>query len=265
MIRKLRVVRRSIAFIVLTLTHYLWFELAYGLLPKNSQRLFHLRTRIYQSWGRRVAHAFGMTLTIKGTPPKPPYFFVMNHLSYVDILIAAINLPGAMFIAKHDLADWFLLGPMAKRIDTIFVNRSSLSAVTDVCERVDAALKAGYGVGMAPEATTSKGEGVLPFHPALLEPAVRLNVPVCYATLRYSTPPGEMPAFKVVNWWEDMTFQAHALRFLGVKSFEAMIYFGDHLITGTNRKVLAKDLHQAISANFSPMVTAEGEPLDHLS
>lgn len=249
---------------LLTVVHYIWFELAFGLLPKNSPGLFHLRTRIYQSWGRRVARAIGMTLTIKGTPPTPPYFFVMNHLSYVDIVIAAICLPGAIFVAKHDLADWFLLGPMAKRIDTIFVNRGSLSAVADVCDRVDAALKAGYGVGMAPEATTSKGEGVLPFHPALLEPAVRLNVPVCYATLRYSTPPGEMPAFKIVNWWEDMTFQAHALRFLGVKSFEATVHFGDRLISGTNRKVLAKDLHQAISASFKSMVTAEGEPLDHV-
>jgi 1-acyl-sn-glycerol-3-phosphate acyltransferase len=261
----MRAIRRAVAFLVLTLAHYLWFELAYLFLPRRGKRLFHLRTRIYRSWGQKVARAFRMTLIVKGTPPKPPYFFVMNHLSYVDILLAAMNLDGAKFIAKHELADWLLLGPMARRIETIFVNRNSLSAVADVCEQVNAALKDGYGVGMAPEATTSKGEGVLPFHPALLEPAVRLGVAVCYATIRFRTPPGEMPAYKIVNWWEDMSFQRHALRFLEVKSFEATIHFGDALITGTNRKILAKDLHQAISANFVPMVTGDGEPLDHLS
>jgi 1-acyl-sn-glycerol-3-phosphate acyltransferase len=261
--RKLRAVRRIIAFLVITLWHYIWFELFVlfngGI---RSERAFKFRTRMYRSWGRSISKAFGLTLTISGSPPKAPYFFVMNHLSYADILVVACALDDATFIAKHDMASWLLIGPLATRLGAIYVDRKSVHGVADVTAKVDAALRAGYGVGMAAEATTTKGETVIPFNSTFLEPAVQLGLPVHYATIRFSTPPDEFPAFTHVNWWEDITFQAHVWRFLQLKSFSAEVRFGEAPILDGNRKTLARQLHAAVIANFKPMVTADGQRID---
>jgi 1-acyl-sn-glycerol-3-phosphate acyltransferase len=259
----LRAVVRIMSFLLVTLSHYLWFEVHVLFKGKNSPKTFKFRTRMYRSWGHAVARVFGMRLTIKGTTPTAPYFFVMNHLSYVDILIAAMTLPDATFIAKHDMADWILIGPLATRLGAIYVDRSSIHGVADVTAKVDRALKQGYGVGMAPEATTTRGETVIPFNSAFLEPAVRLGVPVHYATLYYRTPPHEPPAWTHVNWWQyDITFQAHVWRLLQLDHFEAEVIFGDTPVIETNRKVLARRLHAAVLENFKPMVTPEGQALD---
>jgi 1-acyl-sn-glycerol-3-phosphate acyltransferase len=261
--RKLRAIWRIIAFLVITLWHYVWFELFVlfngGI---NSERSFKFRTRMYRSWGQQIGRAFGMNLTISGQRPKAPYFFVMNHLSYVDILVVASALDDATFIAKHDMADWLLIGPLATRLGAIYVDRKSVHGVADVTAKVDAALRSGYGVGMAAEATTTKGETVIPFNSTFLEPAVQLGLPVHYATIRFSTPADEHPAFTHVSWWEDITFQAHAWRFLQLKSFNAEVHFGEAPISGSNRKALAKDLHAAVISKFKPMVTPDGQRID---
>jgi 1-acyl-sn-glycerol-3-phosphate acyltransferase len=265
MLRKLRLIRRLFLFLVITLGCFAAFEVNRLLYRNNPRRFNDARSATYMRWGRGIAKAFGMKVTVEGSLPTTPYFFVLNHLSYMDIVLAAMTLRNAKFIAKHDMQDWFLLGPMTKRVDTIFVNRESIHAVAEVTTKVDAALKSGFGVGMAPEATTSRGETVLPFHPALFEPAVRLGIPVTYATIRYRTPADELPAWEVVNWWQyHITFQDHVVRLLQVKSFDAHIKFGPTPILGTNRKALAKELHAAVLSQFVPMVTADEQRLDHL-
>ncbi len=263
--RTLRAWTRALALLGVTLGHFAAFQLAWLRYGPGSQGLFDARWRVYRSWARRVAGVIGLTVKIIGTPPKPPYFFVMNHISYVDPVLTALTLEGATFVAKADTEQWAVLGPMLRKLGAIFVDRGSITAAADVAEKIGVALKAGYGVGMAPEATTSRGETVIPFHPPLLDPACRLGQPVSYATLRYRTPAGEMPAWEVVNWWQhDLTFQAHLMRLLRVPRFEATIKFCDAPIYDPNRKVLARLLHDAVLANFTPMVTADNVPQDHL-
>jgi 1-acyl-sn-glycerol-3-phosphate acyltransferase len=261
--RKLLAIGRIVAFLFITLWHYAWFEL-YVLFSGGlkSERVFRFRTRMYRSWGQAMAKAFGMRLTLTGPRPKAPYFFVMNHLSYADILVVACSLDDATFIAKHDLASWFLIGPLATRLGAIYVDRKSTHGVAEVTTRIDNALRAGYGVGMAAEATTTKGETVIPFNSTFLEPAVQLGLPVHYATVRFSTPATEPPAFTHINWWEDMTFQEHVWRFLQLRSFSAEVHFGNEPIIDSNRKALAKRLHSAVIENFRPMVTPDGQRID---
>jgi 1-acyl-sn-glycerol-3-phosphate acyltransferase len=264
--RTLRALWRIIAFLWITLTLYLWFELNVLIHGIDSAHIFSLRTVLYRTWGRRVARAFGMHLTVKGEAPKAPYFFVMNHIGYVDLLIAALTLHEATFIAKHEMKDWLLIGPLATRLGAIYVDRGSIHGVANVTAQVDRALRAGYGVGMAPEATTTRGETVIPFHSAFFEPAIKLGVPVHYAAISFSTPEGEPPAWTHVSWWQhELTFQAHCWRLLQLNKFYAEIHFCDAPIQDDNRKALARRLHEATLGIFKPLVTADGRALDDVN
>jgi 1-acyl-sn-glycerol-3-phosphate acyltransferase len=264
--RTLRAIWRIISFLWITVSLYLWFELNVLIHGKDSTRIFGLRTVLYRTWGQRVARAFGMHLTVKGEAPKAPYFFVMNHISYADLLIAALTLHDATFIAKHEFKDWFLIGPLATRLGAIYVDRGSIHGVADVTEKVDRALRGGYGVGMAPEATTTRGETIIPFNSAFFEPAIKLGVPVHYAAISFSTPEGEPPAWTHICWWQnELTFQAHCWRMLHLDKFYAEIHFGDAPIQEDNRKVLARRLHEATLKVFKPMVTPDEQALDHVN
>ncbi len=266
MFRTLRAIWRIIAFLCITVALYAWFELNVLVHGIGSARIFALRTALYRTWGRWVARVFGMHLTVRGEAPKAPYFFVMNHVSYADLLIAALTLDDATFIAKHDMKDWLLIGPLATRLGAIYVDRGSIHGVAEVTEQVARALRAGYGVGMAPEATTTRGETIIPYNSAFFEPAIKLGVPVHYAAISFSTPAGEPPAWTHVNWWQhELTFQAHCWRLLQLDKFYAEIHFGDAPILERNRKLLARRLHEATLRIFKPMVTADGRALDDLN
>jgi lyso-ornithine lipid O-acyltransferase len=61
------------------------------------------------------------------------------------------------------------------------------------------------------------------------------------AYLKYECEGGD-PAFDVC-WWGDMTFGRHLLKMMTLKSIRATIVFGETRHPGTDRKVLAKELH----------------------
>jgi hypothetical protein len=106
---------------------------------------------------------------------------------------------------------------------------------------------------MFPEGKTSQGQGVRPFKSSLLEPAVRRNIPVHYATIRYSAPSGLAPASQWVCWGTSMPFGAHVTRVLRQPGFEATLRFGPKPIAAPDRKLLTRQLYDAVVAQFVPV------------
>ena len=204
-------------------------------------------------WGRSCAAIMGMRVVVVGQPPQPPFFLVSNHLSYVDIIAYSACL-GCIFIARGDLANWPAVGLFARGVGTIFINREKLQDIPRVITEINRALDEGLGVVLFPEGVSGAGDRVLPFHPSLLDPAAKANYPVSYATIRYQTRPDEKPAYRAVNWWEDLTFAQHAKELLKLSSFEAFITFGTHAIRSDDRKALARSLWVAVDEQFVPMV-----------
>lgn len=241
----LRAILRLAAFVGLTVGLYL---------ARLVRRDRAGRRWLFRNWARAMSRIVGMRVAVEGEPPRPPFLLVSNHLSYVDIVLLAAHLD-CVFVAKHDVRNWPLLGLMVRNMDTIFIDRANRRDLLRVSEQIDQALQAGDGVVLFAEGTSTRGERVNPFRPALLEQAASARLPVHYASVSYRVPVNTRPAHESVCWWGDMTFRDHFFDLLKLPHFEARVVFGAEPIQDTDRKHLARRLHRRIQDQFIPVVT----------
>lgn len=211
----------------------------------------------FRAWCRTCLRLADVRLIRTGRPPEPPFFLVANHLSYLDIFVLGAELEDAVFVAQHGIAAWPMIGMLARSVDTIFVNRADHQDLLRVNQAVAEALDAGRSVVMFPEGTSTPGIRVEPFMSPVLDPPARRRMPVHAAGLTYRTPPGEPPAVWSVCWWGDMAFVPHVLKLLELPEVAASVTFAAAPVLDDDRKRLARKLHAAIDAAFTPVVTGE--------
>lgn len=215
--------------------------------PGAAARIQNLALR---TWSRGVLGVVGMRVEVEGDRPRAPFFVVTNHLGYLDILVLGSHLD-ARFVSKAEVADWPVIGFLARCGGTIFLRRDHASDVGRALRAMTRALEAGHGCVFFPEGTSSPGERVLPFHSALFEAPVRAGVAVTCASLHYRTAPGAPPASQTICWWGDMTFPDHFYGLLRVPRSEARVVYGARL-TPTTRRDLADRAHAAVGELFRP-------------
>lgn len=211
------------------------------------------RELIFSTWARIFVSNSRMTVEVLGTPPKPPFFLVSNHLSYTDIPAIRAVLKG-IFVAKGEIGGWFAAGKIVRDMGAIYINRSNRRDIPRAGLDIQKAMERGEGVIIFPEGTSSKGDEVLPFKSSFLEFAARSSVPVHYASISYRTPSGEPPPSYSVCWWDDVTFLAHLWRFFKLSRVDAIITFGETPLQGADRKELAHDLWEKVSSKFIPVL-----------
>jgi 1-acyl-sn-glycerol-3-phosphate acyltransferase len=248
----LRAVARIVALCVATVFIYLFWASITPLLLVWPQACYRWRNFNFRTWAKLTNVVLRMRVEAKGTPPQAPFFLVSNHLSYMDIVAFAAHLD-CVFVAKSEVANWPILGLLCRSMGTIFVDRNSRMDVLRVNRLIEQALRSGKGVLLFPEGTSTPGAEVLPFHSALLEPAVQQGCPVSFATVSYRTPVGQAPAHLSVCWWGEMSFLAHFYRLLQLKSAESTLVFGSYSIRADDRKVLARKLWQAVKEELIPV------------
>ncbi len=212
----------------------------------------HWRARIFHLWARVIARALGMRVTVEGKPPSSPFLLVANHLSYVDVVLLVSQMP-CTFVARADLKDWPLFGPMVPAGGTLFLNRDRKRDIPRVIEQLKVPYEAGVGVVIFPEGTSSNGETVPPFRSSLLEPAAQGRFPVYHAVIRYETPAGQPSARQSVCWWGSMEFLPHLIGLFGLPRFDASLVFGREPIVRGDRKQLATELREAVKSRFRPV------------
>jgi 1-acyl-sn-glycerol-3-phosphate acyltransferase len=218
-----------------------------GVLPGRKAR----RQRVARRWARGLARILGLRIRLAGTPPAPPFLLVTNHLSYLDV-IALAAVADVVFIAKREVRRWPLFGPLAAAIGCIFVDRSSARDALRANAAIRSTVRAGRGVVLFAEGTSSEGSTVLPLRPALLHWAASEGEPVHVAALSWHTAPGDPPASEVLCWWGDMAFLPHLAGVCKLGRGEGRIAFAPEPVAASDRGVLAARLHAAIAAQFTP-------------
>ncbi|WP_455353319.1 lysophospholipid acyltransferase family protein [Streptomyces sp. SYSU K217416] len=162
------------------------------------------RDRLTRAWAAAVVRAFGVRTRVLGRPANRPgtgteagMLVVANHISWLDIpLIAAVQ-PGRM-LAKSEIGRWPVLGPVAARGGTLFVDRDRLRALPATVARIAGALRDGSRVVVFPEGSTWCGRQQGRFRPAAFQAALDAGAPVQPVRISYrldGTGPASAAAF----------------------------------------------------------------------
>lgn len=247
--RNIRAFIRFTLFFAATFGLYSFWYLADIFIPNK----IYWRQIIFKFWARIFVSFSRMKIEIIGTPPKPPFFLVCNHLSYVDVPALRFVLEG-VFVAKKEVEDWFLAGRIVRDMGNIFINRQNRRDIPRAGQEIIKHLDEGEGVIVFPEGTSTKGENVLPFNSSFLEFAAKTDLPVSYCSISYKTPDDERNASDMVCWWDETVFMNHLFRLFSVREFTAVINFGDAPVANPNRKELARELREKVAEKFIPVL-----------
>jgi 1-acyl-sn-glycerol-3-phosphate acyltransferase len=159
------------------------------LLVGPSPRLF--RAVLRAAGVRLRIHADGPATTTGG--PRRTYgsgvLVVANHLSWIDVVALGAVAPVRM-IAKREVAEWPLIGAIARRTGALFVDRAGLRELPAVVAGTAAALRSGATVGVFPEGTTWCGSASGPFRRAPFQAALDAGRPVRPVRIDLALPDG---------------------------------------------------------------------------
>jgi 1-acyl-sn-glycerol-3-phosphate acyltransferase len=147
------------------------------------------RGKLRQRWSRRLLRCLGVELQAQGAAVPPGSLIVANHVSWLDVFVINALVPSA-FVAKAEVRRWPLIGWLAARNDTVFLQRGSRGHASVVNREIGALLQGERNVAIFPEGTTTDGTQVLHFHAALLQPAIETGRIVQPLAIRYQTHTG---------------------------------------------------------------------------
>lgn len=202
----------------------------------------HARARWLQQACRRVLRVFGVRLRMQGTVPTTG-LLVCNHLGYLDVLVLGALAP-AVFVAKHEVQHWPVLGWFARVAGTVFVRRNQRRDVLRANAKLETLLDGKALVVLFPEGTSTEGRCLLPFKSSLLAPALRTGCPVWVGRIEYALADGAPE--EDVCYWDGMTLLPHLLKLLGKRGVGVTACFAGLAHRARCRKMLAAELHTAV-------------------
>ena len=255
--RRVRALWRLFLLVKLTVILRLTLLAGYLANPRRRDRRDRWRRRCVRYWARSLLAVMGAEVRCRGTVPEPPFLLVTNHLSYVDVLILGSRVE-AVFVARPEVARLPVIGRLCRWKAALFVNRRPGPGLPPATAAIDRALADGEGVVMFPEVTSTRGETVAPFHPALFEGLARSRYPVSCASLAYATAEGDPPAHLSICWWGDVELFGHLWGLLSLPGFSATVTFGDEPIRDGDRDRLADRARRAVEGLFTPTMGEAG-------
>lgn len=206
------------------------------------------RARVARHWGRRVTSSLGVRLRVGGQTDLPdrPVLFVANHVSWLDIPVVLAAHP-VRFVSKDDVRAWPVMGWLATRAGTLYLNRGSGRAAHRIAGALAEALQDGQRVVIFPEGTTTEGDHVLPFRPMLLQAAVDAGACVVPLSLHYTDREGRhTPAAAFIG---EMTFVDTLRNIVAARGLQVEVVMHPPIdSTGLDRNQLAALTEATISS-----------------
>ena len=133
-----------------------------------------------------LLRVFGAELVVQGRRTlEGGALVVSNHQSALDIAVMLALFEGVL-LSRHDIADWPLLGRLAKHGDTIFVDRDDRRSGAAALREIRKRAKEGRTVVAFPEGGTFAGDSVHDFHPGTFAAVRSLDIPIIPVGLAYS-------------------------------------------------------------------------------
>ncbi|MGZ8250338.1 lysophospholipid acyltransferase family protein, partial [Methylomagnum sp.] len=200
-----------------------------GLRLLLGRRAAPLNEAIVRRWNGAVCRILNLRLRVNGRLDPNARLIVANHISWLDIIALGSQWP-CQFVAKEDVADWPVMGYLAKGIGTLFVRRGDADQTAATAEQMVWRLRQGKRLMLFPEGTTTTGEKVLRFHGKLFMPAQLAGVGVQAVALCYLDEAG-----KVAPFVGDDEFLPHLLGVLKLDRIDLRLGYCPALPTGLDR------------------------------
>lgn len=223
------------------------------------------RTEMIRRWSLRVLAILNVRLKVKGKVPDASaagVMFVANHISWLDIYLLDAVCP-VRFVSKAEVRAWPVIGWLAAKIGTLFIERARRHDTARAGREVVDALRQGDCVAVFPEGTTSNGTLLRPFHASLLQSAINSEARLWPVAIRYVKADGTVnlsPAYV-----DDMSFATSLFRILNEPELEAEITYLEPLpVNGRGRRELAVLAESAIASalNLTAPCRQPGKPAD---
>jgi len=192
----MRAPARTAGFVGLTFTLLAGFEAERSLAPDDRTR-DDVTYKWMARYGQGLLRLYGLEVSARGPWVEAPggrypardeaglgRLFVMNHRSMLDIFVNLAFLE-ANIVSRADLSGWPVIGLAARRVGTLFVDRSSKQSGAAVIQAMCAAVERGRAVMVYPEGTTFSGDEVRPFRPGAFLAAARTGAEIVPVGIAY--------------------------------------------------------------------------------
>ncbi|MCE5182322.1 MAG: 1-acyl-sn-glycerol-3-phosphate acyltransferase [Betaproteobacteria bacterium] len=221
--------------------------------------------KLIRTWAIRLLAILNIELEVKGGPPETStgkILFVANHISWLDIYLLNAVRP-VRFVSKAEVRAWPVIGWLAAKVGTIFIERARRHDTARANRAVSDALNAGDCVAVFPEGTTSAGSRLRPFHASLLQPAIDSGALLWPVAIRYKNRDGSPNA--AAAYIDDMSFADSLFRVLREPALMAEITYLEPLpVQNRSRRELAALAETAIASwlNLAAPCRKSGIPAD---
>jgi 1-acyl-sn-glycerol-3-phosphate acyltransferase len=171
--------RRVLSFLNLIVTTLFFCIVALCVAPFDRGGLFiH---KIGRFWAHIYIRIAGVRVSVTGTGrlTSPPYIFMCNHQSALDIHVLLAYLPFSFkFIAKRSLFLIPVFGWAIKRAGYISLDRENPKQALKAMDEASKRIQAGVNILVFPEGTRSTDGNLLPFKKGAFALALKARVPI---------------------------------------------------------------------------------------
>lgn len=180
-------------------------------------------------------------------PGRTGTLVVANHISWLDVVVLLAIEPVTL-LAKREVGTWPVIGTLARRIGTRFIDRGGLRELPSTVAELARMLRSGQSVMVFPQGTTWCSVPGGTFRRAMFQAAVDAGAPVRPVTIDYFQQ--GVPS-TVAGFLGDEGFATSLRRVVGSRELSVRVTTHRPL-TGGDRRSLAAGAQRAVSGSRAP-------------